>query len=223
VFTARGIFITLEGGEGAGKSTLARALAARLTASGKTVVVTREPGGSLKAERIREVILSGEVKPYGPFAEAMMFYAARADHLAATIRPALSRGDWVICDRFSDSTRAYQGSLGRINRTALAALERAVLDGTAPDLTIILDIPPEIGMERANLRRGQGKADRFEAEAIGFHRRLRQAFLDIAAAMPQRCIVIDASGTPVDVEVLAWEAIESRYPGLGQGEVAATS
>jgi dTMP kinase len=151
-----------------------------------------------------------------------MFYAARADHLAATIRPALSRGDWVICDRFSDSTRAYQGTLGRINRTALTALERAVLDGTVPDLTIMLDIPPEIGMERANLRRGQGKADRFEAEAIGFHRRLRQAFLDIAASAPERCIVIDASGTPADVGVLAWEAVESRYPALGQGEVAAT-
>ena len=128
----------------------------------------------------------------------------------------------MICDRFSDSTRAYQGALGRINRTALAALERAVLDGTVPDLTIMLDIPPETGMERANLRRGQGKADRFEAEAIGFHRRLRQAFLDIAAASPRRCIVIDASGTPADVEVLAWEAIESRYPLLGQGEVATT-
>ena len=125
--SARGIFITLEGGEGAGKSTLARALAARLTASGKTVVITREPGGSLKAERIREVILSGEVKPYGPFAEAMMFYAARADHLAATIRPALSRGDWVICDRFSDSTRAYQGALGRIE----ARLEPARVLGHA--------------------------------------------------------------------------------------------
>lgn len=218
----RGKFITLEGGEGAGKSTLAKALARRLAERGKVAVVTREPGGSLKAERIREAILSGAVKPYGPFAEAMMFYAARADHLSATIRPALSRGDWVICDRFSDSTRAYQGALGRINRTALAALERAVLDGTTPDLTIMLDIPPEIGMKRADLRRGAGAADRFEAETIGFHRRLRQAFLDIAAAAPDRCIVIDASGTPADVEVLAWEAIESRYPALENDELAAT-
>lgn len=209
----RGIFITLEGGEGAGKSTLSKALSTRLKASGREVVVTREPGGSLKAERIREVILSGKVKPYGAFAEAMMFYAARADHLAALIRPALSRGGWVICDRFSDSTRAYQGSVGRIDKTALAALERVVLDGTTPDLTIILDIPPEIGMSRANRRRGESeKADRFESEAMGFHRRLRQAFLDIAAQEPERCVVIDASGSPQDIEVLAWEAIESRYP-----------
>lgn len=214
----RGKFITLEGGEGAGKSTLAKALARHLEACGKTVVVTREPGGSLKAERIREAILSGEIKPYGPFAEAMMFYAARGDHLAATIRPALSRGDWVICDRFSDSTRAYQGALGRINRTALSALERAVIDGTMPDLTIVLDIPPETGMKRADLRRATGTgADRFEAENIGFHRRLRQAFLDIAAAAPERCVVVDASGTPADVEILAWQAMESRYPALGDG------
>lgn len=206
-----GTFITLEGGEGAGKSTLARALAGRLTAKGHGVVVTREPGGSLKAERIREAILAGDIKPYGPFAEALMFYAARADHLAATIRPALSRGDWVICDRFSDSTRAYQGALGRINKAALAALERAVVETTVPDLTIILDIPPEIGLTRAHRRRDDGQtADRFEAENIGFHRRLRQAFLDIAVAAPERCIVIDASGKPEDIEIMAWEAIESR-------------
>jgi dTMP kinase len=212
---ARGTFITLEGGEGAGKSTLARALAARLEDHGKTIKITREPGGSLRAERIREAILSGQVKRFGAFAEALMFYAARADHLAATIRPALSRGDWVICDRFSDSTRAYQGALGRIDPAALTTLERIIVDGTRPDLTLMLDIPPEIGLARARHRRAEGEtADRFESEAIGFHRRLRQAFLDIAAAEPNRCIVIDAACSPADVEIMAWHAVESHCPAL---------
>lgn len=210
-----GRFVTLEGGEGAGKSTLARGLARRLEALGREVVLTREPGGSPLAERLREVILSGAARETGPFGEAILFSAARIDHLERVIRPALRRGAVVICDRFADSTRAYQGALGRIDRGLLRGLERVTLDGTRPDLTIMLDLPPEAGLARAAARRGQGSVDRFESEGIGFHRRLRQAFLDIAAAEPERCVVVDANLPADEVLALAWAAIEARLlPGL---------
>jgi dTMP kinase len=205
-----GIFLTLEGGEGAGKSTLAKALGEMFATLGREIVLTREPGGSPFAERLRELILSGSAKAAGPFAEALLFSAARMDHLETLIRPALRRGAIVICDRFSDSTRAYQGALGRIDRSLLRSLENVTLDGTLPDLTLMLDVPPEAGLARAAARRGTGDADRFEAERIGFHRRLRQAFLDIAAAEPERCIVIDASQPPNDVLEMAWAACEAR-------------
>ncbi len=209
-----GRFITLEGGEGAGKSTLAKALAGRLEALGHNVVRTREPGGSAKAEAIREAILSGQIKSAGPVAEALMFYAARADHLDKLILPALKRDAWIICDRFSDSTRAYQGALGRIDAATLRSLERIVVGKAKPDLTLMLDLPPETGLSRADARRGNAAKDRFEGEGIGFHRRLRQAFLDIAAAEPARCIVIDAAGSPDDVAELAWSALTARLnPG----------
>lgn len=205
-----GRFITLEGGEGAGKSTLAKALAGRLAACGRQVTLTREPGGSQKAEAIRAAILSGQIKSAGPFAEALMFYAARADHLDRLILPALKRDEWVICDRFSDSTRAYQGVMGRIDGASLRSLERIVVAQARPDLTLMLDLPPETGLARADARRGTEAKDRFEGEALGFHRRLRQAFLDIAAAEPARCIVIDASGSPDDVAEMAWSALTAR-------------
>lgn len=208
-----GHFITLEGGEGAGKSTLAKALAGRLEALGLAVELTREPGGSPKAERIRNALLSGQIKPYGAFAEALMFSAARIDHVDRRIRPALERGDWVICDRFIDSTRVYQGTLGEIAIGKLSALEAIAIAGLKPELTFILDLAPEIGLARAASRRQPGEVvDRFESETLAFHRRLRQAYLDIAAAEPGRCVVLDASLTPEQLAEQAWEALASRLP-----------
>jgi dTMP kinase len=209
----KGRFITLEGGEGAGKSVQARRLEARLKAAGIEVVRTREPGGSPHAEELREVILSGFAKPFGSEAEALLFAAARIDHLDATILPALERGQWVVCDRFADSTRAYQGAAGNLSAEYIARLEEVVVGVNRPDLTLILDLPPEKGLERAGLRRGAGGADRFEAEGIDFHRTLRRAFLDIAAAEPERCAVIDALKSEDEVEAQIWATIEARlYP-----------
>jgi dTMP kinase len=209
-----GLFITLEGGEGAGKSTLARALAASLSDTGRAITVTREPGGSPRAEALRDAILSGAAKPYGPGAEALLFYAAREDHLKARIRPALDRGDIVLCDRFSDSTRAYQGAAGRTPAALLHALERLVVGADKPDLTLMLDLPPEEGLKRAASRMAAGDAkDRFEAEQIGFHRRLRRAFLDVSASEPERCVVIDAAGPADAVAELAEEAVRARLAG----------
>ena len=209
--TRAGRFITLEGGEGAGKSTQLRRLAARLRGCGLRVVETREPGGSARAEALREVILSGKAKAMGPGGEALLFAAARMDHLDARIRPALARGEWVLSDRFADSTRAYQGALGALPGDLLDALERVTLDGTRPDLTLILDLPAELGMARADARRGGGQADRFESEGLDSHRKLRAAFLDIARADPARCVVIDASASPEMVEAAIWAAAHARF------------
>lgn len=189
----RGLFITFEGGEGAGKSTQIRMLAATLRASGREVVVTREPGGSPGAEAIRHVVLSGAAEPFGPRMEAVLFAAARADHIDRTIRPALARGAVVLSDRFVDSSRVYQGVTGGLDRSFMETLERATVEGMMPDLTLILDIDPEEGMRRAGARRGASEADRFEKEGLSLHRRRRKAFLEIAKAEPERCKVIDAS------------------------------
>lgn len=211
------MFITLEGGEGAGKSTQAARLAATLRArTGRPVTVTREPGGSPRAEEIRTALLAGAAKPYGPFAEALLFSAARLDHLDRLIRPALARGESVVCDRFIDSTRAYQGAAGGLDPAVLTALERVVVGRTRPDLTLILDLPPETGLARAAARgeaAGEGP-DRFEAEALGFHARLRVAFLEIAKAEPGRCAVIDASAGPEAVEAAIRAELDRRLPGL---------
>jgi dTMP kinase len=207
-----GRFITFEGGEGAGKSTQIQRLLHRLQNAGIKTVTTREPGGSPKAERIRESVLSGAAKAFGPFAEALMFSAARLDHLEHTIRPALARGDFVLCDRFADSTRAYQGTLGRLDAALIRALERAVVDETRPDLTFVLDLPAEVGLARAAERRaGAGtRADRFEGEDTAFHEALRQAFLDIASEEPQRCVVIDANRDADLVDADIWRVILER-------------
>ena len=189
----RGLFITFEGGEGAGKSTQIRMLAATLRASGREVVVTREPGGSPGAEAIRHVVLSGAAEPFGPRMEAVLFAAARADHIDRTIRPALARGAVVLSDRFVDSSRVYQGVTGGLDRSFMETLERGTVEGMMPDLTLILDIDPEEGMRRAGARRGASEADRFEKEGLSLHRRRRKAFLEIAKAEPERCKVIDAS------------------------------
>jgi dTMP kinase len=206
-----GSFITLEGGEGSGKSTLAKALAERLRKQGLSVELTREPGGSPKAEAIRETILSGEIKQHGPFVEALMFSAARIDHLDRRIKPALARGDWVICDRFIDSTRVYQGTLGEIDPALLAELEQVTIDGLLPDLTLILDLDPKAGLARAARRRAPGQArDRFESEALAFHRKLRRAFLAIAKAEPERCAVLDATLAPDALAEAAWSVLKQR-------------
>lgn len=206
----RGRFVTLEGGEGAGKSTQVARLAARLRARGLVVVETREPGGSPRAETLRETILSGRARPLGPGGEALLFAAARIDHLERRVRPALARGEWVLCDRFADSTRAYQGALGALPAEMIDWLERVALDGTKPDLTFILDAPAEIGMARAAARRGAAQADRFESESLDSHRKLRAAFLAIARDEPERCVVVDAAKAPDQVEQAIWSAADER-------------
>jgi dTMP kinase len=207
----RGRFITFEGGEGTGKSTQAALLAQRLRSFLIKVVLTREPGGSTGAEVIRHVILSGAAKPFGPEAEAILFAAARADHLMATIDPALAQGSWVVCDRYIDSTRAYQGAVGNVDLRLIKGLERLTVGDLIPDLTFILDIDPHAGLARAAERRGEGAADRFETEAVDFHTRLRYAFLEIAANNPKRCIVIDASASREAVARAIWAEVERRF------------
>jgi dTMP kinase len=214
----RGRFITFEGGEGVGKSTQVERLKRRLEAHGIDVLATREPGGSPKAERIREVLLRGDAKRFGALGEAILFCAARADHLDQRIRPALERGAFVLCDRFADSTRAYQGALGEVDTAVLSALERVVVAETRPDLTLVLDAPAALGLARASARRGNGDgADRFESEGGGFHERLRQAFLDIAEQERDRCVVVDASANPDVVEAAVWGIVESRLLGGHRG------
>jgi dTMP kinase len=206
----RGKFITFEGGEGTGKSTQAAMLALRLEALGLGVKLTREPGGSPGAEIIRHVLLSGAAKPFGPEVEAMLFAAARDDHVRCTILPALEAGQWVICDRFIDSTRVYQGILGEVDEHVIKRLERVSIGDLAPDLTLILDVPVELGLERVKLRRGEAVPDRFEAENVEFHEKLRGAFLTIAASEPERCAVIDAGGAKEDVARQIWDAVNTR-------------
>ena len=211
---ARGFFITFEGGEGAGKSTQIERLAHKLRDKRYPVVLTREPGGSPGAEAIRHVILSGAAEPFGPEMEALLFAAARADHVEQLIRPALRRGKIVLCDRFVDSSRVYQGMAGNVDAGLLAEIERVSVNGVMPDMTLILDIDPTEGLRRAAARRGDDQADRFEKETLAVHKRRRQAFLDIARKEPKRCIVIDASADAETVEnavtVAAFAALEAR-------------
>jgi dTMP kinase len=201
----------MEGGEGGGKSTQARALVARLEAAGVAAIATREPGGSPMAEALREKLLGGLFEPLGPRAEALLFAAARIDHLDEKIKPALAAGTWVVSDRFHDSTRVYQGALGELDPRFLDELERITLAGTRPDLTLILDLPAEVGIARANARRGAAAAaDRFERQTLAFHEGLREAFLKIAAAEPERCLIVDASQAPEEVEQAIWDAVTHR-------------
>ncbi|MFN7092728.1 MAG: dTMP kinase [Allorhizobium sp.] len=195
--TARGLFVSFEGGEGAGKSTQIRLLAENLRAKGHTVITTREPGGSPGAEALRHVLLSGAAEAFGVRMEALLFAAARADHLDCVIRPALARGDIVLCDRFVDSSRVYQGVTGNIEPPLMAALERVSIGTTMPDVTLVLDLPADVGLQRARRRAGEEAAtaapDRFEKEKLEIHEKRRQGFLDIASREPERCRVIDAS------------------------------
>jgi dTMP kinase len=205
-----GRFITLEGGEGTGKSTQAATLARRLGTFGIGVVLTREPGGSPGAEIVRHVVLSGAARPLGPVAEAMLFAAARRDHLENLIKPALNRGKWVVCDRFLDSTRVYQGILGEAGRPFVKGLEKLTVGDALPDITFILDIPAEIGLARARERRAGGKPDRFEREDLGFHERLNAAFRDIAKEEPNRCVLINANRTKDQVAAEIWMHVKKR-------------
>jgi dTMP kinase len=204
---ARGFFISFEGGEGAGKSTQIARLAAKLRAKGYDLVVTREPGGSPGAEAVRHVILSGAAEPFGPEMEALLFAAARSDHVEQLIAPALARGAIVLCDRFLDSSRVYQGGAGDLDPGFMTALERVAVNGTIPDMTLILDIDPAEGLKRANARRGDETPDRFEKETLAVHQRRREAFLAIARSEPERCIVIDASEEPDAVENAVTSAV----------------
>jgi dTMP kinase len=205
-----GKFITFEGGEGSGKSTQAGILANRLARAGRKVFATREPGGSPAAEEIREALLSGRVWQFGPFAEALMFAVARADHVENAIGHALLEGKWVVCDRFLDSTRAYQGTTAGVPRGLTNALERLTVGGLLPDITFILDIPPEEGLARAVERRSGAAPDRFESQEVMLHERVRRAFLDIAEEEPERCVVIDASQPEAMVAEDVWEVVLQR-------------
>lgn len=188
---ARGRFITLEGGEGAGKSTQIRLLADALRAINIDVVTTREPGGSAAAEAVRDLLVNGEPGRWLPLSEAMLLSAARHDHVMRTIRPALAAGTWVLCDRFADSTMAYQGFGHGLDQDTLTALRDMAVAGTVPDLTVILDIDPAQGLARAAARRGG--EDRYERMQLSFHEKLRAGFQAIAKAEPSRCALIDAS------------------------------
>jgi dTMP kinase len=207
----RGAFITFEGGDGVGKSTQIRRLADQLRGTGHDVVTTREPGGSPGAEAIREMIVKGAVERWSPVAEALLMFAARADHIEKTINPARARGAVVLCDRFADSTMAYQGVAGGLGRDKVDGLRSLVVGEDGPDLTFILDIPVDLGLARAADRGGD---NRFEAKGGDYQRKVRQAFLDIAAKEPRRCIVIDASRP---IEVVAADIAESVKDRLGLG------
>ncbi len=206
----RGRFISFEGGEGAGKSTHSKLLAERLQDAGIEVVVTREPGGSPGAEIIRHIILSGAAKPLGAEAETMLFASARDDHLRTTIRPALERGAWVLCDRFANSTRVYQGIVGDVDLWLIQELERITVGETVPDLTFVLDLPAEVGLARAGQRRGSAHADRFESEGVDFHEKLRAGFRTLAQSEPDRCVLIDVTAPRSDVAQQIWSIVETR-------------
>jgi dTMP kinase len=213
----RGKFITIEGGEGGGKSTQIKRLARALDAAGQTVVTTREPGGSPGAEEIRALVVQGAPERWDPITEALLITAARREHVVRTIEPALAAGRWVISDRFADSTLAYQGYGRGIDRAALEALRRLAVGALVPDLTLILDLPVEIGLARARARAGQEL--RFEAMDTDFHQRLRQGFLAIAAAEPQRCAVIDADQSVDAVHAAIVAAVSARL-GVAAAVVA---
>jgi dTMP kinase len=206
---ARGRFITLEGGEGAGKSTQVKRLAAKLEATGYRVVVTREPGGAPGAEAIRELLVKGDTGRWTPRTEALLHFAAREEHLARTIRPALDRGDWVISDRFVDSTMAYQGVAQGLGAEFITRLRDLVVRDDMPALTLILDLPPELGLARAAGRTNDGE-DRYERMKLEFHQILRQAFLDIAKSEPGRCAVIDAAQDEGRVAEAIWAETKTR-------------
>lgn len=217
-----GLFISFEGGEGAGKSTQIRLLADSLRRRGYDVLVTREPGGSPGAEAVRHVLLSGAAEAYGTRMEAILFSAARSDHVEEVIRPALMSGAIVLCDRFMDSSRVYQGVTGNLEPEFIEALQRVAVNGVVPDCTIIFDLPASIGLERAR-RRGAQEAeapDRFEKEELETHEKRREAFLDIAAADPDRCKVVDANRPEATIAATVLAIVEpllSRFADGGKG------
>jgi dTMP kinase len=213
---SRARFITFEGGEGVGKSTQVKRLIASLNRSSIQAIRTREPGGTPKAEAIRSLILQGHSESWGVGAEAVLFAAARLDHVNNFIAPSLAGGKWVVCDRFHDSTRAYQGLTGGVDEKLIRALEELALNGHKPDLTIVLDMDPHAAFERVAQRAIEdgmpGSVDRFEKEDLDWHRRLREAFLAIAASNPDRCVVIPAAQSEDALEQEIWDLIVRRFP-----------
>ena len=206
--TGVGIFIAFEGGDGAGKSTQVRLLAADFEAAGREVVCTRQPGGTALGQALRDLVLHGD--DMSPRAEALIFAADKAQHVEEVIRPALARGAIVICDRFSDSSRAYQGAGGGVDAGLIEAMDAAVVGETQPDQTLIFDLPVEDGLARALAR---GGADlRFESKGLEFHQRLREGFRRVATEYPERCRIIDASGDPDAVFARVWAAVEPVLP-----------
>lgn len=205
---AKGRFITLEGGEGTGKSTQVTRLVAALRKAGKTTIATREPGGSAGAEEIRALLVSGDTSRWDAVTEALLHFAARRDHLRRTIWPAIEASEWVVSDRFADSTMAYQGYGYGLGREVVETLYKATVGSFGPDLTLVLDLPVDLGLERA---RGRGGYEtRYEAFDIGFHTRVRQGFLEIAETEPKRCVVIDASRDPDEVAHAVRAAVQMR-------------
>lgn len=213
-----GIFITFEGGEGAGKSTQIKRLTERLRKEGREVVLTREPGGSPGAEAVRHVLLSGAAEPFGAKTEVMLFAAARLDHMRETILPALNRDAVVLCDRFYDSTRAYQGGGDGVSPDYLALMEKIAVGSHHPDLTIILDIDPKLGLERVNLRlkdlekesNDAQHIDRFEKDTLAIHKKRRAAFLAIAEREKDRCVIVDANQEAESVSQVIWSIVSTH-------------
>lgn len=207
----KGLFITFEGGEGAGKSSQIKRLATKLKGLGHNVLVTREPGGSPGAEAVRHVLLSGAAEKFGTEMEAILFSAARSDHVETVIKPALAEDKTVLCDRFMDSSRVYQGVTGNVDKTLLGQLESVACEDAWPDITIVLDVPIEVGMKRAASRRAKSEVpDRYEKEALELQEARRNGYLDIAKAEPERCSVVDGDGTPAQVFKRLWAVIEER-------------
>ncbi|HIM77609.1 MAG TPA: dTMP kinase [Rhodospirillales bacterium] len=215
---AQGKFISLEGGEGAGKTTQIKMLADTLKAAGFDPVITREPGGAPGAEMIRSLLVEGDIDRWQPMTEALLHFAARLEHVRETIAPALEEGQWVVSDRFSDSTIAYQGYGHDLGQETMARLHELVLGGFQTDLTLILDIPVEAGLARAG-KREAGKIeagesageDRYERMDLDFHRRLRDGFLDIARRNSERCLIVDADQAPDQVHTLIREIVQNRF------------
>lgn len=207
--TSRGLFITLEGGEGAGKSTQIDKLRVWWENRGRKVLVTRQPGGTPMAEKIRDLVLHDDSGSIDPLTELLLLFAARAQFLHEQVRPALARGVVVLCDRFTDSTYAYQGAGRGMPATQISALETLVHGDLQPDLTLLLDLPVSEGMARAA---GRSAADRIEQESLAFFERVRQGFLQRARSQPDRFVVVDASGTPQEVWMLISAELEQRYP-----------
>jgi len=206
----QGRFITFEGGEGSGKSTQIRRLSAALEKRAIPHIVTREPGGSPGAEEIRALVLKGDPARWNPLTEALLFYAARADHTERTIKPALAEGQWVICDRYSDSSYAYQGGGRGLARETVRRIEAIAINDFKPDLTLILDMPVDIGLKRSIGRQGNSET-RFEEMDITFHERMRKTFLDIAKRAPDRCVVIDANQDIDSVEQAVFQVLKKRF------------
>lgn len=223
VSVGKGLFVTFEGGEGAGKSTQIRLLADSLRDRGLTVLTTREPGGSPGAEAVRHVLLSGAAQEFGVRVEAILFAAARSDHVEEVIRPALLNGTVVLCDRFMDSSRVYQGVTGNLEPSFIEALERVAVNGVTPNCTIIFDLPASVGLDRVRRRAAVADApageelDRFEKEELETHEKRREAFLDIARADPRRCHVVDAAASASDIAAAVLAVVEPLLPAGGDG------